>query len=399
MYVNRDFFTSLSTVVNLESVILWGPRQVGKTTLLDKLPLGSRFFLDDLSIRTLAQNDPASLLESAKLPCLVDEAQYAPNLFPEIKLRIDQRRRELLHKHEPRKTAYYITGSNRTLLDRQVQESLAGRANLFELHGLSVKEVHQHDPAITVDTILIQGGFPLLYTDPAVNRKAYLDDYILSFIEKDIVASAGIEKRHEFQTVLKLLGARTGQFLNINEISGHAGVDAKTINSWIGLLERNGILALVPSYSTNLSKRLTKMKRLYFIDVGLCARIQGHQAAETLRNSPQAGALFETLVFAEILKTRLNYLKDWNVFSFRTKAQYEIDFILQSSDGQVLLIESKMGIHSARPIVLDAEAIKIFGTNVPRIVVTLGGETQDLGQGTLRVPIFELGNYLLEHVC
>ncbi|MCM2281418.1 MAG: ATP-binding protein [Bdellovibrionaceae bacterium] len=375
--------------------MLWGPRQVGKTTLLDQLELSSRLFLDDLALRTLAQQDPAALLETAKLPCLIDEAQYAPNLFPEIKLRIDRARRERLKKGGATRTVFYLTGSNRTLLDRQVQESLAGRSHLFHLYGLSINEVHRHDKSIHIKEILFNGGFPQLYLPGRPSIRSFLDEYILSFIEKDIVLAAGIEKRAEFQTVLKLIGARSGQFLNTSEISGHAGVDVKTVQSWLGLLERNGILALVPPYVTNLSKRITKMKKLYFIDTGLCARIQGHQSAEMLWGSPQAGALFESLVFSEILKTKTNFLKEWDLFTFRTKANFEIDFVLVPPTGKPLLIEAKMGIHGASPILLDAEAKKVFGDNVRRVVVTLGGEKMELGQNTLRLPVTELSAFLL----
>jgi predicted AAA+ superfamily ATPase len=301
MYVKRDFLATLQASSSLESVLLWGPRQIGKRTLLMQLKLASTLFLDDLSLRKRAQNDPAIVIDDLNLPCLIDEAQYAPNLFSEIKLRIDRLRRDQLKTGEKKKTLYYITGSNRILLDRNVKESLAGRCHLYSLHGFSVREILANFPMTLVKTLLWRGGFPELYTNSDLLPQRYLNDYILSFLEKDIAASAGISKLGEFQTVLGLLAARTGQFLNMSEVAGAAGVDLKTVQSWVDILQRNHIIELVPPFHSNLSKRITKMKKLYFYDVGLCARLQGHNDENLLWSSVQAGSLFETLVFSERL--------------------------------------------------------------------------------------------------
>jgi predicted AAA+ superfamily ATPase len=394
MLVTRDFLGTLRNESRLEAVLLWGPRQVGKTTLLNQLNLSSELFLDDLSIRQKAQRDPALTLDDLTLPCLIDEAQYAPNLFPEIKLRIDQLRRKNLKTQKDTSTLYYLTGSNRLLLDKNVRESLAGRCHLYALHGFSVREVMANFPQTPVKTLLWKGGFPELYTRKNLTTQRYLNDYILSFIERDIAMSVGIQKMNEFQTVLGLLAARSGQFLNVNEIAGAAGVDQKTVQSWINGLQTCFILDLVPAFHSNLSKRITKMKKLYFYDVGLCARLQGHTDENLLWKSAQAGSLFETLVYSEIVKTKSNFLKDWRIFSWRTKDQNEVDFVLQN-DKSFLFIEVKLGIHGAKPFELDVEAKKVFGLPHHKIVVTVGGERTPLDRETQRIPIHELGNYLL----
>ncbi len=395
MLVKRDFLDTLRTSSRLEAVLLWGPRQVGKTTLLSQLSLASSLFLDDLLLRQKAQRDPALVMDDLQLPCLIDEAQYAPNLFPEIKLRIDRLRRERLKTGKQDPTLYYITGSNRLLLDLNVKESLAGRSHLFSLHGFSVREILANFPGTSVKTLLWKGGFPELYTRPDLATQRYLNDYILSFIEKDIGVSIGIEKIAEFQTVLGLLAARSGQFINVSEIAGTAGVDQKTVQAWMNALQTNFIIELVPPFHSNLSKRITKMKKLYFYDVGLCARLQGHTTEDLLWNSAQAGGLFETLVFSEIIKTKTNFLKDWRLFTWRTKEQNEIDFVLENGKSTFFL-EAKMAIHGARPFSLDAEAEKVFPPPHHKIVVTVGGDRTHLNRDTLAVPIHDLGDHLLK---
>jgi predicted AAA+ superfamily ATPase len=290
---------------------------------------------------------------------------------------------------------FYITGSNRLLLDKNVKESLAGRSSLHILHGFSVKEIFNHNPDVLLKDILYRGGFPDLYVRTELSVERYLNNYILSFIEKDIAQSAGINKLNEFHTVLRLLAARAGQFLQVAEVSKAAGVDKKTIDSWIYCLERNYIVKLVPTYSTNLSKRVVKMKKLFFYDTGLCARLQGFNNLESLWNSPSAGGLFESLVFSEIMKTEANFLKNWSLYTWRTKEKKEVDFILEHGE-KVYLIEAKLAVHGARPFSLDSEIKKVFSKNFHKVVVTSGGKSENLGDKTRSVPISKLGSFLIE---
>lgn len=395
----RDLLKTIASHPTLEAVLLWGPRQVGKTTLLESLPLQSKLLFDDLSVRQEAQRDPGFLLDKVSLPCLLDEVQYVAPIFAELKLRIDAARRLQLATGLPRPVtaSYYLTGSNRTLLEATVQESLAGRCSLFELHGLSIKEIRQAQPDMSLKDILFKGGFPELYVRPALSPIGYINDYITAFVERDLARSAGIEKINEFLTVLRLLAARTGQFLNVAEVSKEAGVDAKTISKWLGMLERNFIVRTLNPWFTNLSKRIVKMPKLHFYDAAISARLQGHLTADSALNSPQAGALFETLVFAEIAKTRSNFLKDWQIFTWRTKDQEELDFVIQDAT-RFVLIEVKLGIHSAQPIILGPEAKKVFPSDTKRVVVTAGGTTEALDRATIRVPVFALGSWLLANL-
>ena len=379
----------------MESILLWGPRQVGKTTLLDLLPLGGRLFLDDLGSRQRAQNDPALLLDGARLPCLIDEVQYAPNLFPEIKLRIDRARRERLRSESPpaTETVYYLTGSNKIMLDDRAKESLAGRCSMFVLHGLSVAEIREAIPDLPLKTILFRGGMPELYRRPELSPCDYYNDYIRSYVEKDVALTSGVTKLDAFNDVLRLLAARTGQFLNVSEVANAAGVEQKTVGAWIGLLERSGICATVEPFHTNLSKRVIKMPKFYFMDTGLCARLQGHTTEDALWNSHQAGGLFESLVFSELVKTRDNFLLDWKVFTWRTKEKDEIDFVIQSGD-RMFFAEAKMAVQNVKSFAMDREALKVFPPPHQKILVYAGSETMRLDPATHAVPVAQLGAYL-----
>lgn len=397
MIVKRDLFLNLKNKLALESLLLWGPRQVGKTTLLDQLDLKSKIFLDDINVRSKAQNDPAFFLENLELPCLIDEVQYAPNLFPQIKFEIDKKRRKEINETKKISTLFFLTGSNKTLLDKNIKESLAGRCHLFNLHGFSLREILNHDETISLKRFLYQGGFPEIYKNPQLDSKQFYNDYIINFIEKDIASSSGIRMLKEFQTILRLLAARTGNFINVSEISNQAGIDQKTIQSWINLLVQNSVIELVSPYASNLSKRIVKMKKLFFYDTGLCARLQGHIDENLLWNSVQVGALFETLVFSEIMKTKDNFLKDWELFCWRTKEKNEVDFILKSQI-KTLFIEVKLGIHAAKSFEIDNEAKKVFSKPYHKIVVTASGEIDKIDKDTIRVPVQKLGDFLLQEI-
>lgn len=394
--ISRELIISISRETTLEVVLLLGPRQVGKSTLLEQLKVASHLILDDLGLRERIQSDPALVLEGIRLPVLVDEAQYAPNLFSEIKLRVDKKRREQRAVGtNSSSTMFYLTGSNRTLLDEKVKESLSGRSHIFFLLGLSVSEIVAWNPKITLGHILFCGGYPELYVRERLSPVNYLNDYILTFVEKDIAISAGVEKMREFHKVLRLLAARTGQFLNMSEVANSANVDQKTVQAWISILQRNLLVELVPTFSSNLSKRIIKMPKLYFYDTGLCARLQGHTDEELLWHSNQVGPLFETLVFTEIKKTILNHLLPWEVFTWRTKEHKEVDFVIQTPKG-ILLIEAKLGIQNIGGLDLDREGKKVFKTIAKKLVVTAGGNKVQLDSETQAVPISHLTATLLE---
>jgi len=398
MYIKRDITTRLSTSTQPVQ-LLFGPRQCGKSTLLAHLPDAANFqemTFDDLQLRQLANRDPSLFLTQFKPPLLLDEIQYVPNLFSEIKLIIDQLKKQRLQNNFLLSVLFRMTGSNQIMLDKNIKETLAGRASYFYLNTLTVHEIRNALPEINISDILFKGGWPELYVDTNLSPIQYLNDYIRSYIEKDIVLSAGVQKQEAFNMMLGLLAARTGMLLEYNNIARDSGIQGVTVKEWISILQRTALVHCLKPYSNNLNKRLTKTPKFYFLDTGLAIRLQGWQDQIPLITSPQAGALFETLVFAEIYKFIQNYAKDWQLNVWRTKEQEEIDFLIITNSGKVIALDAKMSMQNIQPEKLPASFKKMFPQVEHIILVTFGGQRIQLSQECIAVPIGMLHDFLLE---
>jgi len=406
MYIKRDITKQLTDSASWIQVLL-GPRQCGKSTLFASLLVAGKdnnsfkeITFDDLQMRQLANQDPALFLQQFEPPLLLDEVQYAPNLFPELKKIIDQiKRAAVFHpdSKQPSKVLFRLTGSNQILMDKNIKESLAGRASYYHLNTLTVHEIIRALPNTKIQEILFKGGWPELYTNTSLSVTNYLNDYIRTYVEKDIILSAGIQKTSEFLTVLRLCAARTAQETDYTDIHKDSGVSAVTIKEWMGVLERADLIYQLKPYFNNLNKRLIKRPKLYFLDTGLATRLQGWSEAAPLLNSPQIGGLFETLVLAEIVKFIRNYGKDWELFFARTKDDDEVDFIIKTAQGKMYAIEAKYAIHGiTRAISLPPAFQKELGGTVSLAVVTSGGQKMQLSAHCITVPIVELHDYLNE---
>ncbi len=401
MYIKRDI-TDLLMHSPAWIQVLLGPRQCGKSTLFASLHRFKEITFDDLQMRQLANQDPALFLQQFEPPLLLDEIQYVPNLFPELKKKIDQIKRSAVFQqgeiNQP--TALFrLTGSNQILMDKNIKESLAGRASYYHLNTLTVHELVQALPETRIQDILFKGGWPELYTNAFLSVTTYLNDYIRSYVEKDIILSAGIQKITEFFTVLRLCAARTSQETDYSDIHKDSGVSSVTVKEWISLLERADLIYQLKPYFNNLNKRLIKRPKLYFLDTGLAARLQGWSELTPLLNSPQIGGLFETLVLAEIVKFIRNYGKDWELFFARTKDGQEIDFIIKTSRGSIFVFEAKYAIHGvSNPINLPPAFQKEFKTKTPLVIVTSGGKKLKLSPHCITLPIAGLHDYLQEYV-
>lgn len=397
MYIQRDM-TSRLTESKAPVQLLIGPHQCGKRTLLYHLA-GVTFrevTFDDLQLRLLADRDPHLFLEQFTPPVILDEVQYVPNLFPEIKQYIDQLRRQRLHDNQPISVLFRMTGSNQLLMDKNIKESLAGRANYFYLNTLSVHEIKTALPDTAITTILFNGGWPELYINTSISVISYLNDYIRSYVEKDIVLSAGIQKQEAFNIVLGLLAARTGMLLDYANIARDSGIQAVTVKEWVSILQRTALVYCLKPYSSNLNKRLTKTPKFYFLDTGLAVRLQGWQEQAPLITSPQAGALFETLVLSEIIKFIQNYDKDWQVYLWRTKEGEEIDFMIVTASDEVYALDAKMSRQTVEPVSLPSSFKQLFPQTKYITLVTLGGNKLQLSSTCLVVPIEQLHDFLAE---
>lgn len=397
-YIQRDLTTRLRQS-QAPVQFLVGPRQCGKSTLLSHLtePLFQEITFDDLQLRTLANREPALFLEQFKPPLLLDEIQYVPNLFPEIKRRIDELKKQRLLHHQPIPVLFRMTGSNQLLMDKNIHESLAGRANYFNLNTLTVHEIQQSLEGISISHILFKGGWPELYVDPQLSPIQYLNDYIRSYVEKDIIQSAGIQKQDAFHLMLGLLAARTGMLLDYANIARDSGIQAVTVKEWTCILQRTGLVYCLKPYANNLNKRLTKTPKCYFLDTGLAIRLQGWREILPVLTSPQAGSLFETLVFAEIYKFIQNYGKDWQLYLWRTKEGEEIDFLIITETNQVIALDAKLGMQSIQPAKLPPNFKKLFPQLRTLILVTFEGQKLQLSDECIAVPISALHDCLMNY--
>lgn len=390
MWIQRDISNFINSNKDLIQVVR-GPRQCGKSSLILHLdPEFKELSLDDPSLRELAQNDPELFLrqfQSQKL--FIDEAQYAPALFPSLKRLADLYKRD---SNNPPQTILRLTGSNQILMDKNIKESLAGRASFFDMNTLSVSEILASKKC-SIQDILYRGGWPELYTNNSKDPKKFLDDYINSYVEKDIVLAAGIQKSREFLKFTKLLAGRVGCLLDFSSLGRDAGVDAKTAKEWISILERMHVIALVMPFSSNLSSRLVKTPKVYFLDTGLACRLQGWSSAGPILTSPQQGALFENLVFAEIFKMNINYQLGLEIFHWRSRAGEEVDFLVQINPNEYLFIEVKVSPVKTHDLADMAEVRKVFKNQIPDMIVCHQEGEHVLGQ---YVPVAKLKDYLLK---
>lgn len=395
MWFERDLVAPLRAPA-LPARVLVGPRQTGKSSLLARLePEANWLSLDDVQVRLQAEQDPALLLDGAggapARDIILDEAAYAPHLFPEVKLRIDRARR--LGEVEPQ---FWITGSNRVLLDGRVRESLAGRASYFVLHSLSVSELGS---AATFSDWLFRGGWPELYVRRELDPARYLADYVTTFVEKDIAAGSGVERLLDFHRVLRLLAARTGTILNATDVGQLVGVKGQTVSGWLDLLEQNSLFARLPPYQTNLNKRLVKRPKIYALDTGLAAHLQGWRAVEPLLVSPQAGPLFETLVFGELVRARDHRQLALSLYFFRTKEGEELDFLIEAHGphgARWFGIEAKLAIQGVRAVELPPTLARDLPELREVWVITPGGDEKMLSRSCRQIPITALAARLDE---
>jgi predicted AAA+ superfamily ATPase len=338
-------------------LLLTGPRQVGKTTLLESCASQNRSYvtLDDLEERALAKNDPALFLQMHRTPLIIDEVQYAPELFSYIKIHVDKYQNP---------SDFWLTGSQKFHLMKGITESLAGRVAIIDMLGLSAKEIAEKAQASIpflptnewienskenqssfsqIDIIFEKiwlGSFPKLATGSREQREIFYKSYVQTYLERDIKNILGIGDELSFYKFLRAAAARTGQLLNYSELARDVDIDQKTAKSWLSLLKTSGLVYLLEPYYNNITKRIIKTPKLYFLDTGLCAFLTGWDSPKNLEAGAMSGAIFETYVFAEILKSYWHNGKDPLIYFYRDSDQREIDFVFESS-GTLYPVEVK----------------------------------------------------------
>ena len=326
-------------------LLLTGPRQVGKTTLLSVCDKENRNYvtLDDLDQRNLALTDPALFFQTHKPPLIIDEVQYAPQLFSYIKIMADKEKQNGL---------FWLTGSQKFHLMKGITESLAGRVAILDLLGLSQKEIEgkAQQPflptsewidnaakdviSLTLDDVykrIWQGSFPALWDNPEMSREIFYNSYLQTYIERDVKDVLRVGNELAFYNFIRAAAARTGQLLNYADLARDVDVDQKTAKAWLSVLETSGIIKLLEPYHNNLTKRIIKTPKLYFLDTGLAAFLTGWDSPASLEAGAMNGAMLETYVFGEILKSYWHNGRYPNMYFYRDADQKEVDFMFEQN--------------------------------------------------------------------
>jgi len=309
-----------------------GPRQSGKTTLVRYL-FGNKPYvsLENPDSRRFAIEDPRGFLGQYPDGAVLDEIQRTPDLFSYLQQRLDE---------NPAPGQFILTGSNNLLLQESISQSLAGRIAYLFLLPLSIDEIGADGLESAADLIL-KGSYPPVYDQPVEPPRWYAN-YIRTYIERDVRQLKNITDLDAFERVIRLCAGRTGQMLNMSNLAIEAGVDAKTIGSWIGILEQSFIVHRLQPHHRNFNKRVVKMPKLYFYDTGLACALLGIQTREQLIWHPLFGSLFENLMVSELIKNRFNKSMPDNLFFWRDNNGSEIDVLLDTPQG-LFPIEIKSG--------------------------------------------------------
>jgi len=373
MYIKRAIENTIIRISKTFPVLMvTGPRQVGKTTLLKQLADESRKYvtLDDPDARNMAINDPALFMQRYTPPVLIDEIQYAPQILPYIKMSVDS---------SGEMGGFWLTGSQAFHMMKNVSESLAGRVGIANLLGLSTNEVNSQfsEPFTTSPERLMSrisnvrkirlneiyeniflGSFPALYRENPPDLVEFYRSYINTYLQRDIKDLSQVADETTFYNFMIIAAARTARPVVYEELAKDAGISAPTAKKWMSILVSSGLVALVQPYHNNVLKRSTKMPLMHFLDTGLCAYLLKWGNPETLERGAMSGAFFESWVFSEIYKSYINAGKDAPAYYYRDKDKREIDLLLYES-GTLYPIEIKK---SASP---GKDAIKHFKALAP----------------------------------
>ena len=380
MWIDRDIVNTLRNLVDTFPVlVLTGPRQTGKTSVLQKTFSDYTYIsLDSPQVHDAAESRPEEFLGRFTCPVIIDEIQYAPSLFRYIKKIVDERKGE--------RGLFILTGSQSFPLMEAVSESLAGRTAVIPFLGLSFAEwsgaglMEYQDPS----TFLWKGSFPALWADRdrAPNRDRWYQGYVAAYLERDVRNMLNIGSLRDFERFLRAAASRTGQILNMAETGRDAGVSPSTSKQWFSVLQASNQIHLLEPYYRSLGKRITKSPKLYFTDTGLAAYLAGFSSAEALKESPRAGAFWENFVIEQWLRRKYWHSPWMNLWFWQDRTKNEVDLLIESNQ-MIFPIECK---RKERPDKSDLKGIRklkeMYGETVgPASIASLSRETYDIAEG------------------
>lgn len=365
-YIKRDIENKIiSLTKEYPCILITGPRQVGKTTMLRQLMSSERNYvtLDDMEERRLAKTDPALFLQMHDLPLFVDEVQYAPELFSYIKIAID---------NGAASGSFWLTGSQAFRMMELAQESLAGRTAILHMPSLSQHEIYgsgvntpfsvelsalkKRGAASTQTNIegiyqrIWKGSLPGYVSGKFTDRNVFYSSYLQTYIDRDVSELVALTDKLLFRDFIRAAACRAGQMLNVHDIAQDVGVSDDTAKRWLQVLEKSDIIFYLRPYSNNLLKRTIKTPKMYFFDTGLVAYLTRYSSPEILQNGAINGAILENYVVAEILKSYQNDAQDCLLWYYRDKSSNEIDMVIES-DGQLHPLEIKRSVNPGSELV------------------------------------------------
>lgn len=371
-YIKRDIENSITKLTKeYACILITGPRQVGKTTVLKHLMDPNREYvtLDDLDERRLAKNDPALFLQMHTLPIFIDEVQYAPQLFSHIKIAVDS---------GASAGDFWLSGSQAFTFMELAQESLAGRVAILHMPSLSQHEIHGtgncqpfvveldslktrkqiNTPADMTEIYqrIWKGSMPGLVSGKYTDRDIFYSSYLQTYINRDVSDLIARVDKLQFQDFIRAATCRIGQMLNVHDIAMDVGVSDDTAKRWLAVLEKSDVIFYLRPYFNNLLKRTVKTPKLYFFDTGLVAYLTRYTSPEILSAGAINGAILENYVVAEIMKTYQNCGKDCLLWYYRDKDSNEIELVMESN-GELHPLEIKRSINPGSELVRNFQIL------------------------------------------
>lgn len=372
-------------------IMLTGPRQVGKTTILNMIGNNSKekinyVSLDDMNARILAVEDPELFFRTYKAPLIIDEFQYAPNILSYIKMEVDSKRlSNLVDSSINCNGLYYLTGSQAFHTMENVDESLAGRVGILDLYGLSNREcegkketfflpdlklLEEKEKTNKLDTIeifkkILNGSYPEIYKNEFIDRNKFFETYIKTYMERDIRQIINVQDEIKFMKFISNVAVRTGQEINMNDICKEVGISNATGENWISVLANSGLIYLLSPYSNNNISRIVKKPKVYFMDTGLACYLAGYLDEVTLEKSAFNGAIFETYVITEIIKSYTNNGMDAKkyLYYYRDNNGKEIDLLIIYNN-VVYPIEIKKSANPGKEAIKHFNVVEKFGLQI-----------------------------------